>query len=377
MKINSLVCLILIISFSSCSTVEKYKDKLSKNLVSTKPSKKNFKLNWIKNNDPEYESGNLPVSLNSPKANEDFLYAGHNDGYMISYDIENGRIKWKKKDLGSYNSKPTVYKDQIIYGTDHGRLYSRNYLTGELKYSVVQEASFETEGTVYKGMIFFHLRNHKILSMDVETGKILWAYKRSIPFLTTIQRASRPLVVNNKLYVGFPDGVVCAFSIEDGVLLWERKIASGNKFIDLDMMPVIYKGKLLVGSIAGPLTVLSKETGNIIRKLNFVVNRAPYVLSDGLLFGTVDGELIMLDRNFDIVKRQKISDRAIGNIKAWKGHFVIPTASKEIFLVDVANLNVVETFSLGHSNSSILGDIEVHEGKLSFMSSRNRLYVFK
>src|SRR5690606_9929908 len=116
-----------------------------------------------------------------------------------------------------------------------GRVFARHYLTGQLKYAVDLGASVETEGAVYKGRILFQLRNHQIFALDALTGKILWGHKRSVPFMTTLQRASTPAFVDNKVIVGMADGVVVALSLDDGSLLWERKIGTAAKFVDVDV----------------------------------------------------------------------------------------------------------------------------------------------
>ena len=74
----------------SCSSVKK--------LVPFKglsPKKPVFTVLWSKNYDPDYKTGNLPISLSGPIANEGMIYAGHSEGEMRAYDIETGKNAWK------------------------------------------------------------------------------------------------------------------------------------------------------------------------------------------------------------------------------------------------------------------------------------------
>ena len=339
-----------------------------------------FTLAWSKDREiTDPASGNLSIALNSPFVYEGVLYAGHNDGQMIAYDLETGRELWKGEDKSSYHSAPVIFKDQdqVIYGTVQGRVYSRHYLTGKIKYVVDLGASVETEGVVYNGRIFFHLRNHQIFCLDAATGKILWAYKRSVPYQTTLQKASKPLVKDNKVYVGFADGFVAAFGIEDGVLLWENKLVSGSKFVDIDSNPMMKDGKLFIASLSGPMAILEPNTGNLLRSLDYVVSRSPVARGDQLLFGTVDGHLVLLDKTFKEVINRKISNAAISSIVEWKGLLAVSTVGANIYLVDPITLQVKATHHLGHDFSAVFGKMESVEGKLALLSSRNRLYVFK
>lgn len=337
-----------------------------------------FQLAWSKDREVfDPESGNLSIALNSPYAYEGILYAGHNDGQMIAYELETGRELWKEQDKSSYHSGPVIFKDQLLYGTVQGRVYSRQYLTGKLKYVVDLGASVETEGVLYNGRVFFHLRNHQLFCLDAETGKILWAYKRSVPYQTTLQRASKPLVVDGKVYIGFADGHVAAFGIEDGVLLWENKLVSGSKFVDIDSTPILKDGKLFVASLSGPIAILDPNTGNLLRSLEYVASRAPLLRGDKLLFGTVDGSLVLLDKTFKEVLKRKISDAAISSIVEWKGLLAVSTVGTNLYLVDPTSLEVKATRHLGHNYSAVFGQLQSVEGKLALISSRNRIYVFR
>ncbi len=339
--------------------------------------KRNFHPIWIKNLDPVHETGNLPIALNSPLIHEGMVFVGKSTGQMFAYQLSNGKQVWTKKENGSYHSRPIPYNDQIIYGNVEGRVFSRHYLTGKLKYSVDLDASVESPPVIYKGRMFFHLRNHKIFCLDVKTGKILWAYKRSVPYLTTLQRVSTPVVHGNKLYVGFADGFVASFGVEDGILHWEKKIATGSKFVDVDMTPVISGRRLYISSLSSELNVLNVQTGALVQTVPLTPSRSPLVTEGGLLVGTQDGELVFLDRGLKQVFKRKISEYSISSIEDWKNHYVVTTAGKTVYFVDKSTLREVERFDLGHVTSAVFGDSQVSDGKLAFLSSRNRLYVFE
>jgi outer membrane protein assembly factor BamB len=372
---RKLIFLFILGLLQSCAQIGTVGDFLT--IETPKNPKANFHPIWIKNLDPVYETGNLPIALNSPLIHEDLVYVGKSTGEMVAFQLSNGRKVWSKQDNGGYHSKPIPFKDLIIYGNIEGRVTARHYLTGKLKYSVDLDASVESPPVIYKGRMFFHLRNHKIFCLDVRTGKILWAYKRSVPYLTTLQRVSTPVAYRGKLYVGFADGYVASFGIEDGILLWEKKIARGNKFVDVDMSPVIHENRLYISSLSSQLNVLNAQTGRLLQTVPLTPSRSPIITKGGILIGTLDGELVFLNRGLKKVLTRKISDFSISSIESWKNHFVVTTAGKTVYFVDKSNLKEIERFDLGHVTSAVFGDTQVSDGKLAFLSSRNRLYVFE
>lgn len=355
--------------YASCS-------QISLNLKPVKPKKKFFKASWIKNLDVKYSSGNLPIGLQAPLIVNEMLYIGHNKGSMHAFNISNGREVWSVEEGHPYHSSPIVHGRKLIYGNVEGRLFARERLNGKLIYSIDLGSAVESQPLFYKGRLLVHTRNHKIVCLDAETGKVLWAYKRSVPFLTTLQRVSRPIVLKNKIFVGFADGYVASFGLEEGLLLWESKVVDGAKFIDVDTQPLVFNGKIVVGAQTGHLTVLNPSGGIVERKLKLSTGRSPLVIDDNLLVGTIDGELVIIDGGFNIKKRYKISQDSITSTGLWKGHIIASTTGGDIIAVGKNLAQIKETFSFGNSSSSLFGRLEIKEGKLAAYSSRNRLYVF-
>ncbi len=359
-----------LLSLSSCSTLNKL------GLEGVREKQNIFSPRWMKNLDPEYDSGNLPIALQSPLIYKEMVFIGDNNGEMNAYALSDGRPVWSKEENGAYHSMPVAYQNSIIYGNAAGRIYSRGFRDGKLNYSVDLGASIESRPVIYKGRMFVHTRNHKVFALDVETGKILWAYKRAVPFLTTLQRVSRPLVENGRIYVGFADGSVAAFSIEEGVLLWETKVSQGTKFIDVDSAPILVRNKLVVTSLSDSVTVLNAKTGQIETKIPYSVARSPLKSGDDLIVGTVDGEVVWLDQNFRLKRKIKIGNDSISNIAMWRGDMLITTVDGYLYLVGLDDYTVKHKKFLGHKSSAVFGHISIEDDSMATLSSRNRLYVF-
>lgn len=367
MYIKKIICIIgSILIVSSCSQFQ------PDGRVGT-----NFSPIWSKNLDPLYDSGNLPIALQSPLIFEGLVYVGDNAGYFSAYELENGRMVWREKENTTYHAGAVGYKDQVIYGSVQGLVTSRQYLTGKIKYSVDLGASIETSGTVYQGRIFFQLRNHQVFALDLETGKILWAYKRSISNLTTLQRASKPIVYKDKVIVGFADGSLAALSLDEGVLLYETKLANAAKFLDIDMTAFVYNDFLYAGGVGSSMAVIDPKNGKILRRSDFIASTSPIAIDNQLVFGTPSGEIILTDKNLNIDKRMKVANNIISSIVIYNKLLAVGTTDGAISLVDQKTLKTVNHFSFGHAYSAVFGDLASIDNYLAVLSSRNRLFVFK
>lgn len=336
-------------------------------------------LSWVKNYETKIETGNLPIALNSPHIEKGVLFIGSSADSMRAYDLETGREFWEVKDGNEvyYSGTPVVHNDHVIYGTTTGRVFSRQFISGKLKYDVDIGSSIEGQPVVFKDRIFFHLRNHKILCLDVETGKVLWVYGRSIPQTTTLQRTSSPYIKDNTLYVGFADGYIGALSVEEGLLLWEKKLTNDLKFVDVDPTPIIHNNLLYATSLSGPLSVLNPKSGEILRQVDITPSRTPIFKDKKIYTPTVDGNVVILDENLQIIAKENFSDRGISSLVIFKNYLAATTVDGKFLILDPNTLEKKYEFKLGHSYSAVFGDVAIGDGHLAFLSSRNRLYVFK
>lgn len=367
--------LVVLASVSACSSVTSVVQKIE----GVREQEKPLTVRWAKNLDPVYETGNLPIHLGAPSIDDNGvrLYIADGSGEMTAYSLEDGRELWQFSDGGTSHAGATVSNEILYYGTSQGRLISRNATSGELLWSIDLGASIETSPTIAGGRLFVQLRNHQIFALDATTGKILWAYKRSVPLLTTLQRASRPVVWQNKIYVGFADGSVAAFNVEEGVMLWERKISNGDKFVDVDMSPTFFNNQLWIGSSSNDVHVLEPKTGRTLRTLNFSSSHQPLRYGDALIFGTTNGEVVGVNSNGKTVMKFKVSDNQISSVTNWKSGYVVTDVEGRVFFVDGQEGNILWSHHLGHAASGIFATPATGPGRLALLSSRNRLYVFE
>jgi outer membrane protein assembly factor BamB len=347
-------------------------------LQKNRPDDELLRAVWIKSFDPVYDTGNLPIGLSAPLVVEGITFVGTPNGDFNAYDASSGRTLWSNNESSGFHSGATFADGAIIYGTVTGRAISRNWLTGKANYIVDLGSSVEAAPTIAKGRAFFHLRNHKIIAIDAVTGKILWGYSRTVPYQTTIQRASKPVVVDNKIFVGMADGYLLCLRLDDGALVWEKKLSTQTKFIDVDSTPVVKNGMIYTGSLAGTMNIVDANSGETVRQFEFSLAHAPIFIGEDLFVPTTSGEIVKLDSKWKETKRVSLSPR--GNVSAlasWKGRIVAGTTDGVIYLLDSSDLKILASRHLGSYASAVFSEIQNDELFMAVYSSRNRLYVFK
>jgi outer membrane protein assembly factor BamB len=379
MKLNvsrTLSLLIILSTFASCAQVNKLTNKLN---LKKRPKKveKIFTMKWAKNLDPIHLTGNLPLGHGTPLINDDTLYFADKLGFMKAYDLNNGRVRWQKNENKSLSGKSGIYKGHLYYSSFNGRLYCRNIRTGELSFAVDLKSPIESEPVFYAGRLFYHLRDHQVVAIDASSGKLLWSYKRSIPYSTTLQRVSVPLIFDNKVFIGFADGYISAISLDSGSIVWEKKITQKSKFVDVDVRPILFKGHLVVGSANGDLKFLNPKNGAQSNSVSLTISTTPIVDGDRLLIGTTDGEVAIIGQAGNILARKKISTKGVSSLLKWKNGLVASAYDGYLTFIERKTFETKERFHLGTDQSTIFGSLVISRGYLAAYSSRNRLYVFK
>lgn len=345
--------------------------------VAPKKEQQFFKVAWNKNLDPDYQSGNLPIGLGAPRVFNEIVYMGSLSGVMTAYDLESGRVLWSQDEKTPLNGPAESFGDYVAYGGESGRFFVRHYLTGELKYAIDLGSPVESAPLFNKGRMLVYLRGHQLVHLDAETGKVLWAYKRAVPITTTLQRTTRPLILGNKIIVGFADGYVGALSVDEGLLLWETKIVDQGKFVDVDLNPILAGGSIVTGSPSGNLVAVNPESGAIALSYGQSVQAHPVLKGEQLILGTTEGELMLMGLNGDILKRVKISDQPVSAVGWWRDNLVAASFDGKIRAIDPLTLNIIDKFSLGYDFSAVYSDMVISGDYLAIYSSRNRLYIFK
>jgi outer membrane protein assembly factor BamB len=365
------LCFIL----SSCATINSNIAKVG--LEKPQKDTDHFRVSWIKNLDPVYNTGNLPIGTSSPFVFEDMLFMGDLNGIMTAYDVDNGKVLWSFDDGSPLQGQVNKVGENIFYGSKTGRLFSRKYVDGALNYAIDLGSPIESQPSYINGRLVVHLRNHTVVTLDAATGKVFWRYKRSIPFVTTLQRVSQIMPFKNSMIIGFADGYLVSLSLEEGVIKWEQKLSTGLKFVDVDVKPVYFNNLIVAGSASGPMRMINPENGVIERTIEIFQSHTPLLVGNDLVVGSVFGILYRVDKSGKIKHQRKISDDGISSVVSWKNGLAVTTMGETIHQLNNDSFKELATFNLGSDQSAVFGTSVLGDDILSVYSSRNRLYVFK
>lgn len=263
------------------------------------------------------EGQNQGFSRLTPALDGDAIYAVDYEGLLVATDAKTGKKLWKKKinqpKLGLWGWLKSFAVDgdpnyQIVGGiaAENGLLLVATY-AGEVM-ALSREDGSELWKTQVPGEIVSAPRtngsvvaaqtvNGKLFAFDAKTGAKLWFYDNPPPVLT-LRGTPSPIVTDTAIYTGFSNGRMMAFNPNNGLILWEQRIALPKgrseleRMVDIHSDPLVKDGVIYVGTYQGRISALSRGTGSALWGKDGSTSENLALSGDKLFVSHADGKVI-------------------------------------------------------------------------------------
>ncbi len=213
------------------------------------------------------------------------VYQPGNDGFVYVIDKNNGKLLWKFETEGaSLDSKEfgfdrnsifdqvNIVKDQLIFGSRDGNAYSVNLNSKKINWKFSYGPTWAMTTTVADNTVYIGWStNNLVCALDLSTGKEKWKYKCGA------QVYSKPLVVQNHLFIGSADGKLYKFKKGTGEKVWDYLIGS-----EIYSSPIHDNGVFYFGSDNGNFYALEEDIKPIkaVYQPGSIVGNAKFLIVD-------------------------------------------------------------------------------------------------
>jgi outer membrane protein assembly factor BamB len=222
-----------------------------------------FEVRWVRTTLKEENFNYRHSERTAPVTQGETLYGGNGLDSFVAVKKTSGRILWRKSLAHGLESGSAIEGNMIYFGASDGQFYGLNREDGKVVWTFPTRVETLATPLVDNGIVYFLSGNNIVYALDGKTGKQLWFYNRGEASSLSIRGGSRPTLYKGTLYVGFSDGFLGALNAKDGSLVWERKLNSNMKFVDVDATPVVDEANIWVSSFDGALYCLSRTDGQI------------------------------------------------------------------------------------------------------------------
>jgi outer membrane protein assembly factor BamB len=212
-----------------------------------------------------------------------------------------------------------------------------------------------------------------LVALDAETGVQRWIYETTTPVLS-LRGTSRPVITSaGSVIAGFSNGTLVAVEAENGIYLWEERLAVPEgrydieRVIDVDGDLVLDGSRVLASSYQGNVMALDVATGRIVWGMEA---SSYHGMARG--FGNI---YYCDDRSYIVAVRDNSTDTVWQNEDLQYRQITAPTAVNNF--VAVADYEGY-VHLLSQIDGRIVGRIRVdNDGVRSTILARNgRIYVY-
>jgi outer membrane protein assembly factor BamB len=190
----------------------------------------------------EYEHGSPEIDVESKR-----VFVGSSDSGLYALNAGDGSTIWRFETLGPVQSEPLYDRelDYVYFGSHDGGLYCVRAFDGSLVYRYDAGGDIRRRAVRVGETLVFATASDTVFAISRRTGKKIWTQKRASAAAMEMANYSGPTIDNGAVYVGFSDGHVGAFRVQDGAevfasvdLLGDSTAGQDARYLDVDTTPI-------------------------------------------------------------------------------------------------------------------------------------------
>lgn len=226
--------------------------------------------------------------------------AGHK-GVVTAVNADSGRVERRWNTDLDLSAGPGVQRDVVMVGTFDGAVHVYDKTSGDLRWQAVVSSEVLARPVLHDGIVIVRCIDGRVFGFDINDGARVWVYDRSVPLLT-LRGNSPPLTRAGQVYIGYDDGSVAALRVEDGSVLWEQRVSSGEgrseleRLVDIDGNMAVVATDLYVVTYRGRLAAMALESGRMMWVKEVASYTGLSVSRTNLAVSDREGHVWMVDR---------------------------------------------------------------------------------
>jgi outer membrane protein assembly factor BamB len=299
------------------------------------------------------------------------VVAGASSGELLAVDTR-GKTRWVAHRPGALRSGLATMQGRIYFGSADGTVAAVDAETGQPLWSYNTGEEPGTTPVMVGGLVLVATHEQTLFALDAASGAWRWQYHRDQPREFTIRGVSRPLVVNDQVFVGFADGSIVCLRAFDGAVVWQIEARRELSYQDSDSAPQTDGQRIFATSYRDGLLALSMDKGEVVWQHPFAqVNHLAY--NRGTLFATAVGKVAAFSSTDGAELWSKgTSFRTASGIEVWKGLLMVPTEGPLFFLDGRTGRPLGDSFNPGRGISAVPG---IYGRSMYIMSNAGWLYA--
>ncbi len=205
----------------------------------------------------------------TPVLDGDRLYLAEPSGRVIALAAETGEELWSVDLEVPISGGPGVNDGLLAVGTEEAELILLDAGDGSERWRKRVNSEVLSVPAIGRGKVICRTIDGRVSAFSTENGESQWVYDRSVPVLT-LRGDSSPILHQNQVLAGFPNGKLTALSLDTGAPTWEALITAPSgrteleRVVDIDADLKLVEGTVYAAAYHGDLAAVSEISGIVL-----------------------------------------------------------------------------------------------------------------
>ena len=206
----------------------------------------------------------------TPIVDGGFVFAASDDGEIIAVNTINGDLMWQTEVENSITGGVGAGDGIVMIGTEAAELIVFNQSNGEEVWRASVSSEILSQPKTNGDIVVAQTVDGKLIALNREDGMQRWTYETTLPALTLRGTSSPILTSEGTVVAGFSNGILVSVAAEDGVYVWEERVAVPDgqydieRVIDVDGELLVDGSRILAASYQGNLMAFDIASGQIV-----------------------------------------------------------------------------------------------------------------
>lgn len=323
---------------------------------------------------------NLYLNL-YPLVKDDYVYYV-NGNQVVSLVAQTGKLHWSKKYNYVFSSSFGYSNNALYVGTDKGVVLAISQKTGDILWSKQLTGSILSAPVYYRGVVYAYSIDGMITAINDKNQRTIWNVDITTPELS-LRGASKPIIADGKLIVGFASGSVIAFNLYDGSEEWTYTVSQpkGNtivdKIVNIDSKILRDGNTIYVVSYNGNLAALNVSSGYLEWEYPLSAYKDMAQDSHNIYIINDKSEIIAISKNDGYLhwKNNFLLYRNLTAPLVINNYLIIGDSLGYLFVVNKINGKLISYASI--DRGAILGLASSKTGAVLALTSSGNLWAYQ
>ena len=205
----------------------------------------------------------------TPAIDGESIYVAAADGTVMAIDNSNGRVRWRQRTGEAITGGVGAASGLVLFGTRDARVIALSQIDGQRRWESTVSSEILSAPQTDGRIVAAQTGDGRLVALNAADGTQRWVYESTVPALS-LRGNSKPLIASGVVVAGFANGIIAAVDANNGLVMWEERVAVPqgrydiDRIIDIDGDLVLSGSTVFVSSYQGNLLGLDLTSGRIV-----------------------------------------------------------------------------------------------------------------